>query len=150
MLVICAGADTDGNGLFFVNSKTDKNLIYAGADGIYTFNGFFAGPETWNEIGSMKTMAGKTKLFGIDRFGGESSFSSSEDSRRVAVKPVEPLHAHFQVGEDPAAAFSSSHVGADSRGRDAGRSQWCFSRGFEAIGPSGCSAVGMLAGMQCG
>ena len=81
------------------------NLLNAGADGIYTFNGFFAGPEVWNEIGSMDTMAGKTKLFGIDLMGGESTFGSSEDHRRKAVKPNEPLRAHFQVGEDP-----SSHA----------------------------------------
>ena len=86
------------------------NLLNAGADGIYTFNGFFAGPEVWNEIGSLEPMAGKTKLFGIDQFGGESSFSSSfsssKDSRRVAVKPGAPLRAHFQVGEDPTSSTS--------------------------------------------
>ena len=82
------------------------NLLNAGADGIYTFNGFFAGPEIWSEIGSTENMAGKTKLFGIDMMGGEASLSSSGDLRRKAVKPVAPLHAHFQVGEDPAASTS--------------------------------------------
>ena len=77
------------------------NLLNAGADGIYTFNGFFAGSEIWSEIGSMKTMTGKTKLFGIDIMDGESSLSSSADHRRKAVKPNEPLRTHFQVGEEP-------------------------------------------------
>ena len=81
-------------------------MICAGADGIYTFNGFFAGPETWNEIGSMDTMAGRTKLFGVDMMDGESAIASSGDRRRKAVKPGAPLRAHFQVGEDPSGSTS--------------------------------------------
>jgi hypothetical protein len=82
------------------------NLLNAGADGIYTFNGFFAGPQVWVEIGSMDTMAGKTKLFGIDQMGGDSALASSGDRRRKAVKPSEPLRANFQVGEAPSSSTS--------------------------------------------
>ena len=51
-------------------------------------------------------MAGKTKLFGIDLMGGESTFGSSEDHQRKVVKPGEPRRAHFQVGEEPSSRAS--------------------------------------------
>ena len=82
------------------------NLHHAGADGIYTFNGFFAGSEIWNEIGAPETLAGKDKLFGVEQFQGESSFSTSEDKRRKSVKQGEPVKLHFQIGEDPSSSRS--------------------------------------------
>ena len=82
------------------------NLHHAGADGIYTFNGFFASPEIWTEIGAMETMAGKDKLFGVEQFGGESSFSTREDKRRELLTPGEPVNLHFQVGEEPSSSRS--------------------------------------------
>ena len=73
------------------------NLFNAGADGIYTFNGFFASPQVWREIGDPETMANKDKIFGVENFGGGSSF---DQIREVALQPDAPFHAHFQVGED--------------------------------------------------
>ena len=77
------------------------NLFHAGADGIYTFNGFFAGPEIWDEIGDPVTMAGKDKVFGVDRFGGESSIDGVGDRAEPILEPGKNLEIHFQVGEDP-------------------------------------------------
>ena len=76
------------------------NLFDAGADGIYTFNGFFAGPEIWDEIGDPVTMAGKDKVFGVDRFGGESSINGIGDHAEPILAPGEAVETHFQVGED--------------------------------------------------
>ncbi len=76
------------------------NLFDAGADGIYTFNGFFAGPEIWDEIGDPVTMAGKDKVFGVDRFGGESSINGIGDHAEPILEPGEAVETHFQVGED--------------------------------------------------
>ena len=80
------------------------NLFNAGADGIYTFNGFFASPEVWREIGDPDTLASKDKIFGIENFGGDSSFNQI---REVALQPNAPLHAHFQVGENLSAGTTA-------------------------------------------
>lgn len=74
------------------------NLFNAGADGLYIFNPALGEPEVWREIGEPETMAGKEMLFGIDHFGGDSSF---EKAIEVEVQQGEPLGLHFQVGEDP-------------------------------------------------
>ena len=42
-------------------------------------------------------MAGKDKVFGVDRFGGDSSFS---DVCELELKQGAPVSVHFQVGED--------------------------------------------------
>ncbi len=51
-------------------------------------------------------MAGKDKLFGVEQFGGESSFATREDKRRKTVKQGTPVKLHFQVGEDPSSSRS--------------------------------------------
>ncbi len=73
------------------------NLLAAGADGIYVFNGAFVDDEVWMEIGDLETMAGKDKLFGIDDFRGSDTF---ERFRELELQPGETAKAHFQVGED--------------------------------------------------
>ena len=74
------------------------NLWNAGADGIYVFNGFHSTDiNTWREIGDPETMANKDKIFGVDRFAGDSSF---KDVRELELKQGEPVSLHFQVGED--------------------------------------------------
>ena len=73
------------------------NLFNAGADGIHTFNAFFAQHDLWKEIGDPATMTGKDKIFGVDRFGGDSSFN---DVRELELKQGGPVGVHFQVGED--------------------------------------------------
>ena len=75
------------------------NLFNAGADGIYTFNAFFAEQDIWSEIGDPATMAGKDKIFGVDRFGGDSSFN---DVHEMELKQGGPVSVQFQVGEDVA------------------------------------------------
>lgn len=74
------------------------NMFNAGADGIYIFNPGLGDPEVWREIGDPATMAGKDKLFGIDGFGGDSSFGQVFE---VEIQAGVPLGLHFQVGEDP-------------------------------------------------
>ena len=74
------------------------NLFNAGVDGIYIFNPGLGEPEVWREIGDPETMAGKDKLFGIDQFGGDSSFGQVHE---VEIQQGEPLGLHFEVGEDP-------------------------------------------------
>ena len=74
------------------------NLWNADADGIYVFNGFHGAPVgVYGEIGDLKSMANKDKIFGVDRFEGGSSFS---DVREVELPQGELVKAEFQVGED--------------------------------------------------
>ena len=77
------------------------NLFNAGADGIYTFNGFFADHQIWHEIGDPETLAGKDKLFGSEHQGGSSSFGGEKERE---VNPGAPLKAQFQVGDYPSSA----------------------------------------------
>ena len=74
------------------------NLWNAGADGIYVFNGF-CGPDVgaWHELGNAESLANKDKVYGVDRFAGESD---SEEVRALELNQGEPVQAHFQVGED--------------------------------------------------
>jgi hypothetical protein len=51
----------------------------------------------YREIGDLETMANKDKIFGVDRFGGDSSFS---DVREVELPQGESVITEFQVGED--------------------------------------------------
>ncbi len=74
-----------------------SNLFNAGADGLYIFNPAFGEPQWWREIGETATMAGKDKLYGIERFAGPNSFS---EVREVTL----PVSAGFQVGEDVGSA----------------------------------------------
>jgi hypothetical protein len=78
-----------------------SNLFNAGADGLYLFNPAFGEPPWWCEIGETATMAGKDKLYGIERFEGPNSFSE------VPEVPL-PVSAAFQVGEDVGAAGARS------------------------------------------
>jgi hypothetical protein len=74
------------------------NLFNAGADGIYTFNAFLAKHEDiWRQIGDPAAMAGKDKIFGVDRFAGDSSF---ENVCELELEQGGPVSVHFQVGED--------------------------------------------------
>ena len=73
------------------------NMFNAGADGLYLFNPAFGEPQWWREIGETATMAGKDKLYGIERFAGPNSFS---EVREVTL----PVSAGFQVGEDVGSA----------------------------------------------
>jgi hypothetical protein len=74
------------------------NLWNAGADGIYIFNGFHSTDiNRWREIGDPETMANKDKIFGVERFTGDSSF---KNVRELELKQGEPVSLHFQVGED--------------------------------------------------
>ena len=72
-------------------------MLAARADGIYVFNGAFVNDEVWMEIGDLKTMANKDKLFGIDDFRGACSF---ERLRELELRPGETAKADFLVGED--------------------------------------------------
>jgi hypothetical protein len=73
------------------------NLLNAGADGLYLFNPALGEPRVWREIGEVATMAGKDRLYGVDRFEGANSFSFVSE---VIIDPVTPLSVGFQVGED--------------------------------------------------
>ena len=74
------------------------NLWNANPDGIYVFNGFHrASIQAYREIGDLETLAGKEKLFGVDRFAGDSSF---EDLRELELEQGKPVGARFQLGED--------------------------------------------------
>ena len=74
------------------------NLWNADPDGIYLFNGFHGAPiDVYREIGDLDTMANEDKIFGVDRFEGDSSFS---DGREVELPQGEPVRTEFQVGED--------------------------------------------------
>ena len=82
------------------------NLWNAGADGIYIFNGFHSTDiNRWREIGDPETMANKDKIFGVDQFAGDSSFteirqSDLKDVRELELKEGDPVSVYFQVGED--------------------------------------------------
>ena len=77
------------------------NLFDDGADGLYLFNPALGRPEWWMEIGDPATMAGKDKLFGVDRFPGESGKVD-----RVELKQGTPVRLSFLVGEDTSAGRS--------------------------------------------
>ena len=78
-----------------------SNLFNAGADGLYLFNPAFGEPQWWREIGEPATMAGKDKLYGIERFAGPNSFTEVPE---VTL----PVSAGFQVGEDVGSAGARS------------------------------------------
>ncbi len=69
-----------------------SNLFNSGADGLYLFNPAFGEPEWWREIGEPATIAGKDRLYGIERFVGPNSFTEVPESTL-------PVSAGFQVGE---------------------------------------------------
>ena len=73
------------------------NLFDAGADGLYLFNPALGDPRVWREIGEVSSMAGKDRLYGIDRFAAADSF---EDLAEVDLEPGIPVTTSFQVGED--------------------------------------------------
>ena len=74
------------------------NAWNSGADGVYIFNGFHSTDiDTWREIGDPALLANKSKIFGVDRFPGESSLAESQE---LQLKPGEPVSVPFQVGED--------------------------------------------------
>ena len=75
------------------------NLFNDGADGLYIFNPALGRPEWWREIGDPATMAGKDKLFGIDRFPGESG-----NVHQVELTQGTPVRLSFLVGEDTTSA----------------------------------------------
>ena len=77
------------------------NLFNAGADGLYLFNPAFGEPQWWREIGETATMAGKDKLYGIERFAGPNSFTE-------VLEVSLPASAGFQVGEDVGSAGARS------------------------------------------
>ena len=81
------------------------NLFNAGADGLYIFNPALGKPQWWFEIGEVETMAGKDRIYGVDRFEGESSFHHVEE---VDLEPGVPFAVGFQVGEDVRAARAHS------------------------------------------
>ena len=54
-----------------------SNLFNAGADGLYLFNPAFGEPQWWREIGEVATMAGKDRIYGVDRFEGARSIDFS-------------------------------------------------------------------------
>ena len=81
------------------------NLFNAGADGLYIFNPALGEPQWWFEIGEVETMAGKDRIYGVDRFEGESSFHHVEE---VDLEPGVSFAVSFQVGEDVSAARSHS------------------------------------------
>ena len=78
-----------------------------GADGLYVFNAFHSTPpERWLEIGDPETMAGRAKLFGVDRFHDDTPLAAGTE---WALVPGEPFIVRFQVGEDVAASGSALH-----------------------------------------
>ena len=81
------------------------NLFNAGADGLYIFNPALGEPHWYREIGEVATMAGKDRLYGIDRFKGADSF---HDVPELNLDPGESVATGFQVGEDVSAAGARS------------------------------------------
>jgi hypothetical protein len=73
------------------------NLFNAGADGLYLFNPALGDPRVWREIGEVSTMAGKDRLYGIDRFAAADSF---EEVAEVDLEPGIPVATSFQAGEE--------------------------------------------------
>ena len=86
------------------------NLLNAGADASTPSMASLPAPRSGTRSGRWNPWREKRSCSALISFGGESSFSSSfsssKDSRRVAVKPGAPLRAHFQVGEDPTSSTS--------------------------------------------
>ena len=78
-----------------------SNLFNSGADGLYLFNPAFGEPEWWREIGEPATIAGKDRLYGIERFVGPNSFTEVPESTL-------PVSAGFQVGEEVGSAGARS------------------------------------------
>ena len=78
-----------------------SNLFNAGADGLYLFNPQFGEPQWWREIGEPSTIAGKDRLYGIERFEGTNSFTEVPE---VTL----PVSAAFQVGEEVGSAGARS------------------------------------------
>ena len=77
------------------------NMFNAGADGLYIFNGAFGEPSWWREIGEVATMAGRDRLYGIDKFHGPDCFA--------AITEVElPVSTGLQVGEEVGSAGAQS------------------------------------------
>ena len=77
------------------------NMFDAGADGLYLFNPALGEPRVWREIGEAATMAGKDRLYGIDRFEGPNSFTETPEAAL-------PVSVGFQVGEDVGSAGARS------------------------------------------
>ena len=73
------------------------NLLDAGADGLYIFNPALGEPLWWREIGEVATMAGKDRLYGIDRFAAADSFDAIAE---VDLGPDLSVATSFQVGEE--------------------------------------------------
>ncbi len=83
------------------------NVFNDGADGVYVFNPGLGVPETWFEIGDPETMAGKEKLFGVDRFLGDEVTGERgrfETAENVGLTPGRPVELSFQVGDDLSSA----------------------------------------------
>ena len=78
------------------------NLLNAGADGLYLFNPALGEPRVWREIGEVATMAGKDRLYGVDRFEGSTSFTEIGE---VTL----PVSVGFQVGEDVGSSGARSN-----------------------------------------
>ncbi len=74
------------------------NMFNDGADGLYIFNPALGEPHWWREIGDTATMAGKDKLFGVDRFPEETG-----NGQQVELVQGEKLGLSFLVGEDTSA-----------------------------------------------
>ncbi len=77
------------------------NMFDAGADGLYLFNPALGEPRVWREIGEAATMAGKDRLYGIDRFEGPNSFTETPEAAL-------PVSVGFQVGENVGSAGARS------------------------------------------
>ena len=78
-----------------------SNLFNAGADGLYLFNPALGEPCWWFEIGEVETMAGKDRIYGVDRFEDETSFLHAEE---VELQLGVPFATDFQVGEEVGSA----------------------------------------------
>ena len=78
-----------------------SNLFNSGADGLYLFNPAFGELQWWREIGEPATIAGKDRLYGIERFAGPNSFTEVPE---ITL----PVSAGFQVGEEVGSAGARS------------------------------------------
>ena len=81
------------------------NLLNAAADGLYIFNPALGEPRWYREIGEVATMAGKDRLYGIDRFEGAESFDFVSE---ITLDSESLVSSSFQVGEDVGAAGAKS------------------------------------------
>ena len=95
----------DWEGTFPAWRGAAMNMFNAGADGLYIFNPALGRPQWYREIGEVATMAGKDRLYGIDRFEGANSFDFVEE---VTLEPDAPLSSNFFVGEDVGTAGAKS------------------------------------------